>query len=187
MAAPGGAVCRSIGARSARKRAPQPFRATEDAMIARKLIAATLFAALASGAAFAQAQQTAPANPLKPAPAATAPATTAPAAKPATAPATKAAEPAKPAAQPAAAAKPAAAPAAKAAEPAKPAATAGKKIDLNTASADELDKLPQIGPARAKAIIEARGKGKFKNWDDFVKRSVVPSNAEAAIKDLVKF
>ncbi|MCC0005626.1 MAG: helix-hairpin-helix domain-containing protein [Methylobacteriaceae bacterium] len=63
----------------------------------------------------------------------------------------------------------------------------GKKIDLNTASADDLDKLPQIGPARAKAIIEARAKGKFKNWDDFVKRGVVPSNAEAAIKDLVKF
>ena len=35
--------------------------------------------------------------------------------------------------------------------------------------------------------IEARAKGKFKNWDDFVKRGVVPSNAEAAIKDLVKF
>ena len=30
-------------------------------------------------------------------------------------------------------------------------------------------------------------KGKFKNWDDFVKRSVVPSNAEAAIKDGVSF
>lgn len=173
MAAPGGAGRRVNGARSARKRAPQPFRATEDDMIARKLIAAALFAGLTSGAAFAQAQQTAPANPLKPAPAATAPAATAPAAKPA--------------AQPAAAAKPAAAPAAKAAEPAKPAATTAKKVDLNTATADDLDKLPQIGPARAKAIIEARAKGKFKNWDDFVKRSVVPSNAEAAIKDLVKF
>ena len=160
-------------------------------MIARKLIAATLFAALASGAAFAQATQPATSNPLKPA--ATAPAgKTAEPAKPAA----KAAEPAKPAAKAAEPAKPAAAPAAKAAAPAKPAAapaakpaaaTAGKKIDLNTATADDLDKLPQIGPARAKAIIEARAKGKFKNWDDFVKRGVVPSNAEAAIKDLVKF
>ena len=76
---------------------------------------------------------------------------------------------------------------AKKAEPAKPAAAAGKKIDLNTATAAELDTLPQIGEARAKAIIEARAKGKFKNWDDFVKRNVVPSNAESAIKDLVKF
>ena len=175
-------------------------------MIARKLIAASLFAALTSGAAFAQAQQPATTtNPLKPPPAATAPAgkaaepAKAPAkaepAKPA-APAAKAAEPAKPAAPAAKAAepaKPAAAPAAKAAEPAKkaepakPAAAAGKKIDLNTATAAELDTLPQIGEARAKAIIEARAKGKFKNWDDFVKRNVVPSNAESAIKDLVKF
>ncbi|MCB1536493.1 MAG: helix-hairpin-helix domain-containing protein [Rhodoblastus sp.] len=170
-------------------------------MIARKLIAATLFAALASGAAFAQATQPATSNPLKPA--ATAPAgKTAEPAKPAAKaaepakPAAKAAEPAKPAAKAAEPAKPAAAPAAKAAAPAKPAAapaakpaaaTAGKKIDLNTATADDLDKLPQIGPARAKAIIEARAKGKFKNWDDFVKRNVVPANAESAIKDLVKF
>ena len=62
-----------------------------------------------------------------------------------------------------------------------------KKVDLNTATAVELDKLPQIGPARAKSIVEARAKGKFKNWDDFVARKVVPSNAEAAIKDLVSF
>ena len=177
-------------------------------MIARKLIAATLFAALTSGAAFAQAQQPAT-NPLKPntPPPAAAPAGKAaepakpaakatepakPAAKAAepAKPAAKAAEPAKPAAKAAEPAKPAAAPAAKPAakaEPAKPAAAAGKKIDLNTATAEELDSLPQIGPARAKAIVEARAKGKFKNWDDFVKRSVVPSNAETAIKDLVKF
>ena len=160
-------------------------------MIARKLIAATLFVALASGAAFAQATQPATSNPLKPAPTAPAGKAAAPA-KPAAAPAAKAAAPAK-AAEPA---KPAAAPAAKAAAPAKPASAAaakpaaamtGKKIDLNTAGADELDKLPQIGPARAKAIMEARAKGKFKNWDDFVKRNIVPANAEAAIKDLVKF
>jgi DNA uptake protein ComE-like DNA-binding protein len=61
------------------------------------------------------------------------------------------------------------------------------KVNLNTANAQELDKLPQIGPARAKAIIDARAKGSFKNWDDFVARKVVPSNAERAIKDLVSF
>ena len=76
--------------------------------------------------------------------------------------------------------------------PAKPAnpttpAPVVNKINLNTATATELDTLPQIGPARAKAIVEARAKGKFKNWDDFVTRKVVPSNAEAAIKDLVSF
>jgi competence protein ComEA len=59
------------------------------------------------------------------------------------------------------------------------------KLDLNTASADDLGKLPQIGPAHAKAIVEARAKGKFKDWSDFAGRHVVPSNAETAIKDLV--
>jgi competence protein ComEA len=62
-----------------------------------------------------------------------------------------------------------------------------EKVNLNTANAQELDKLPQIGPARAKAIIDARAKGTFKSWDDFVARKVVPANAERAIKDLVIF
>jgi competence protein ComEA len=62
-----------------------------------------------------------------------------------------------------------------------------KKINLNTATAAELDNLPQIGPARAKDIIEARTKGKFKDWADFTTRKVVPANAESAIKDLVAF
>jgi competence protein ComEA len=77
--------------------------------------------------------------------------------------------------------------------PAKPATTGtattpvAAKVNLNTASAAELDKLPQIGPARSKAIIEARAKSKFKNWDDFVARKVVPSDAVAALKDVVSF
>ena len=77
--------------------------------------------------------------------------------------------------------------------PAKPAtigaATAPQaaKTNLNTATATELDKLPQIGPARSKAIVEARTKAKFKNWDDFVARKVVPAEAAAAIKDVVTF
>lgn len=62
-----------------------------------------------------------------------------------------------------------------------------KKVNLNTATAEELDALPQIGPARAKAIVEGRAKGKYKNWADFVARKVIPSNAEAAIKGLVSF
>jgi len=75
------------------------------------------------------------------------------------------------------------------AKPATPVATApiAKKINLNTASATELDTLPQIGPARAKAIVDARAKSPFKNWDDFVARKVVPANVEAAIKDTITF
>jgi DNA uptake protein ComE-like DNA-binding protein len=86
------------------------------------------------------------------------------------------------------------APAPAAAQPAArttaPAATQaqGQKVNLNTAAEGDLDKLPQIGPARAKAIVENRTKsGRFKDWNDFVARGVVPSNAEAAIKDLVRF
>jgi competence protein ComEA len=126
-------------------------------MIAKRLAAAALALSLASGAALAQATQ--PATPAKPA----APAVTAPKATPAT-PAT-----------PAAAAQP------------KAATPAAKKVNLNTAAAADLDGLPQIGPARSKAIMEARAKAKFKNWDDFVARNVVPKNAEEAIKDLVSF
>ena len=36
-------------------------------------------------------------------------------------------------------------------------------------------------------LIDARAKGQFKNWDDFVARKVVPANAQRAIKDLVLF
>ncbi len=118
--------------------------------------------ALTSGIAFAQT----PVAPANPAPVAPAPAVSAPAAKPAT---------------------PAVVQTAPAAKPAIPTATtaAVRKLDLNTATADELGKLPQIGEARSKAIIEARAKSKFKDWADFDKRDVVPSNAETAIKDLV--
>ena len=81
------------------------------------------------------------------------------------------------------------APAAAPAAPAKttapaPAAKAEPLVNLNTAKADELDKLPQIGEKRAADIIAKRP---YKDWNDFVAKNVVPSNAEAAIKDKVKF
>jgi DNA uptake protein ComE-like DNA-binding protein len=64
---------------------------------------------------------------------------------------------------------------------------ANSAVNLNTASAAELDALPLIGKIHSKAIIEARTKEKFKNWDDFVARKIVPSNTEAAIKGFVGF
>lgn len=80
-----------------------------------------------------------------------------------------------------------AAPAPKAQAPA-PAAQQAQRVNLNTATEAELDGLPQIGAARAKAIIEARTKGgRFKDWNDFVARNVVPKNAEDAIKEKVRF
>ena len=129
-----------------------------------RFLSAAAILALTAGTALAQTPAASP-TPAKPATAVTAPAPVAPAPAVAT--------PAKPAAQ-------ATAPA-----PATPAVAAVKKLDLNTATEGELDKLPQIGPARAKAIVEARAKAKFKDWSDFDTRNVVPQNAEAAIKDLV--
>jgi competence protein ComEA len=125
----------------------------------KKIVAAALFTAAAT-TAFAQTTQqqpgtTTPARPGTP-----------------TAPA-----------QPAAPAAPkAAAPAA--AQPAQRPAAQGTLVNLNTATKDQLDSLPQIGDARAAAIIAKRP---YKDWNDFVAKNVVPANAEAAIKDKVRF
>ncbi|KAF0232254.1 MAG: helix-hairpin-helix DNA-binding motif-containing [Beijerinckiaceae bacterium] len=136
---------------------------------------------IGTGAAFAQATAPAPTAPKAgtPAPAPTAPKAATPAAPAPAATAPKAAP--APAAAPAATAPKAATPAA------APAATAGKPVNLNTATQAELESLNQIGPARAKDIMEARAKAKFKNWDDFVARNVVPKNAEEAIKAQARF
>jgi DNA uptake protein ComE-like DNA-binding protein len=135
-------------------------------MMIKTALAGTVAALVLASGAFAQTaptpqnQQQRPAQPTAPAaPAQTAPRTTAPA-------------PAAPAA----------------ATTAPRPAQQGQLVNLNTAPEGELDKLPQIGPARAKAIVEARTKnGRFKDWNDFVARGVIPSNAEAAIKDKVRF
>jgi competence protein ComEA len=45
--------------------------------------------------------------------------------------------------------------------------TVGQRIDLNRASEKELQLLPGVGPALARAILEARAHfGKFSTWDD---------------------
>jgi len=45
-------------------------------------------------------------------------------------------------------------------------ASAEPKINVNTASEAELTKLPGIGPAKAKAIVEHRQQSPFKTVDD---------------------
>src|SRR5262249_61482555 len=80
------------------------------------------------------------------------------------------------------------------AAPVKPVTTTGAannpvaaKTNLNTATVAELDKVPQIGPTRSKAIVEARAKAKFKDWNDFVARKVVPADVVASLKDIATF
>jgi DNA uptake protein ComE-like DNA-binding protein len=69
----------------------------------------------------------------------------------------------------------------------KATAPVAAKVNLNTATPAELNKLPKGNVMNSRAIVEARAKGKFKNWDDFVARKVIPADAAAAIKDSVAF
>src|SRR4051794_18323976 len=76
------------------------------------------------------------------------------------------------------------APAAPATKPAAPAATTaapsqGALIDINTASKDQLDALPQIGAARAEAIIKGRP---YKAKTELLDRRIIPENAYKAIR-----
>ncbi|QJW84069.1 helix-hairpin-helix domain-containing protein [Ramlibacter terrae] len=59
------------------------------------------------------------------------------------------------------------------------AATAFAAVDVNKASASELDGVKGIGPVMSKRILAERKKGEFKNWDDLVSRvkGVGPSTA----------
>lgn len=62
-----------------------------------------------------------------------------------------------------------------------------EKINLNTATAAELRKLPRLNARGATAIIEARIKSKFVDWNDFSTRRVVPFFVREEIKNLVTF
>jgi DNA uptake protein ComE-like DNA-binding protein len=55
-------------------------------------------------------------------------------------------------------------------------------IDINSASAQELDKLPGIGPARAQAIVANRP---YKGKDDLAQRKILPQNVYDQIKDKI--
>ena len=77
----------------------------------------------------------------------------------------------------------AAAPKATVPTPASPRAEepAGLIISIS-ASAEELDKLPGVGAARAKAIIAHRP---YDGEDDLARRKVIPQNVYAQIKDKI--
>jgi len=58
----------------------------------------------------------------------------------------------------------------------------GALVDINSASAEELDKLPGVGSARAKAIIAGRP---YNGKDDLLQRKIIPSNVYSQIKDKI--
>jgi competence protein ComEA len=64
----------------------------------------------------------------------------------------------------------------------KPAAkpAAGDKMDINTASEQDLATLTGIGEVRAKAIVKGRP---YKGKDDLVKKKIIPKGVYDKIKD----
>jgi len=55
-------------------------------------------------------------------------------------------------------------------------------VNMNTASKDELDVLPGIGPVKAQAIIEGRP---FKTIDDIKKVKGIKDGEFGKIKDMI--
>lgn len=53
-------------------------------------------------------------------------------------------------------------------------------IEVNTATAAELDSIKGVGPVMSRQILDERKKGPFKNWDDFIKRVNGVQTARAA-------
>lgn len=68
--------------------------------------------------------------------------------------------------------------------PAQPATPAAKPalIDINSASAQELDALPGIGSVRAQAIIKGRP---YKGKDELLRKKILPSNIYEGIKEKI--
>jgi competence protein ComEA len=62
----------------------------------------------------------------------------------------------------------------------------GKKININTASVGELQKIPRIGPKVAQRIIEFRKEhGKFKRIEEIMKVKGIGERTFERIKDFI--
>ena len=64
----------------------------------------------------------------------------------------------------------------------KTATPAAALIDINSATADQLDALKGIGKARADAIIKGRP---YKGKDDLVSKGIIPQSVYDDIKDKI--
>lgn len=61
----------------------------------------------------------------------------------------------------------------------------GGLVDLNTASSEELDALPGIGPVTIEKIVAARSEQPFASLDEMVSRKVLTNAQVDKIRDLV--
>ncbi len=91
-------------------------------------------------------------------------------------------QPSRPAAVPTRPAPPVAAPAPAATPAPAAAAASGSRIDINSATAAQLDSLPGIGPVRAKAIVAGRP---YADVQDVTKKKVLTAGVLAGIKDRI--